>query len=257
MLLISFLALLLFAFLVVILGNKTAAKVKKKQALKGGQKPSFTFPANSISLEKLKQAIDNYEVLRIHYRGGSRPGEVRDILPKEIVGHLVKAMCFNDDFEKHFAIEKIYLAAPNTKLPARVKPTANNSSLLVSKPESARETTILNVIDEYRLSWEAMGWLVDYSKEHISLHKFGEKGQIEMAPSLSLTYQKFYVTGVIVDPENFDEHNDKGQAKLRSRPWILRGEKLRTNTYVYLDSAAEDLRKAAMLLAPNRVKDNK
>lgn len=60
----------------------------------------------------LMKAIESGEVVRIRYHGGTQPGTIREIVPRNFKGKYLYATCVISDSFKSFLIEKIEIV-PN------------------------------------------------------------------------------------------------------------------------------------------------
>ena len=64
--------------------------------------------------DRLHAAIEDGEVLRITYAGGSQPGAERDIAPISIKDGKVRARCYSSNAVKMFVIDKVSLVGASS-----------------------------------------------------------------------------------------------------------------------------------------------
>jgi hypothetical protein len=68
------------------------------------------------TLTILQEAIGTGEVVKIKYNGGTKPGSVREIVPKEIAEDKLLAHCLSADMDLTFSIYKIEIASASEKV---------------------------------------------------------------------------------------------------------------------------------------------
>jgi len=73
-------------------------------------------------INRITQAIQNGEVLKIRYHGGSQPGAVREIIPKEFDGIYITAICVRTKRSKTFFPSKMEILPYNEKIPVNYEP---------------------------------------------------------------------------------------------------------------------------------------
>jgi predicted DNA-binding transcriptional regulator YafY len=59
--------------------------------------------------QRLREAIQAGETLKIVYNGGSNPGALREIAPISLSGDKLSAHCYSSNAVKSFAIDRIVL----------------------------------------------------------------------------------------------------------------------------------------------------
>jgi hypothetical protein len=189
--------------------------------------------------DRLRQAIESGEVLKVIYHGGSQPGSLREIAPISIKNGKVSARCYTSNAVKSFTVEKIIVVEGGTKLSA-----AEYQPGLV-KPE--QYPSVSGLLENQRDALVQLGWHIEHDKNHLSLHRKFKTGKPLKGSDVSLDYEEYaydFVAGM--DGEVHKENERK-----RQRPWTVRGKNQETITYSHLDKAAEVFIEWAKLLAPH------
>jgi len=91
-------------------------------------------------LKTLKEAIDAGKVIKIKYDSGLQPGAVREIIPKEIVGNKLKALCLTSNKVLTFFLYRIEIASESDK----VDFTGYENSNTFSEPSK----NLINILQE-------------------------------------------------------------------------------------------------------------
>lgn len=187
--------------------------------------------------ERLNAAIEDGEVLRITYAGGSQPGAERDIAPISIKNGKVRARCYSSNAVKIFVIGKISMTGLSNKAPENWTP---------GKEATPQYQTIDDIVDAMKEEWVAAGWHLEKSSEHVGLHMYGKHKKLLKYPTVSISY----------DPEIHEMHMDldgnfvKPDRK-REKPWVVSAKDMNTIAYKHFDKAAEKFIERARQITPN------
>lgn len=188
--------------------------------------------------EKLQEATESGEVLKVKYHGGSQPGSIRDIAPISVKSGKVRARCYTSNAVKTFSIDKIEIleggaAQKEATWNKNIENTVNYVSLEELKNEKLPEL-------------ESLGWHVEYNETSLSLHRRFKNGKPLKGSDVSIDFEEFdydYVAG-----EDGEIH--KENERKRVRPWVLRAKNKDTVTYGRLDKAVSLFLEQAIALAP-------
>lgn len=187
--------------------------------------------------ERLKAAIEDAEVLRVTYTGGSQPGAEREIAPISIKNDKVRARCYTSGAVKLFVIDKISIIEAST-----------GESWNHDRAGQPRYASADDIAKNHLVEWGEQGWTVEVGDHYISFHQAGKRGKVLKTPTIYLTYEaETYESVYNMETDDFEEHNRRP----RTRPWILRGKGYETKTFKHLDAVAETLKQWACALAPN------
>ena len=188
--------------------------------------------------ERLWEAIEAGEVLKVVYNGGSQPGALREIAPISIKNGKVRARCFSSHAVKLFMVEKIKVIEGEENPPA-----AEWSSN--AKP-THRYESVIELLEKEKTFITDLGWHIENDKDCLSLHRRFKNGKAMKGSDVSLDYEEFtYDLVVGLDGELHEENMRK-----RQRPWTVRGKNQDTRTFGSLEKAAEVFMEWAKLLAP-------
>ncbi|MGA1864349.1 MAG: hypothetical protein ACMUHX_04740 [bacterium] len=187
-------------------------------------------------LVKLQEAIDNAEVLKVKYYGGSQPGTVREISPISIFNGKVRARCFSSNAIKTFFIDKIELCDIDT--------TTTWSKEVALKIEY---TNLKEVYEKNLSELGKLGWHINLEKNLISLHRRFKNGKLLKGPDVSLYCEEYTYDLVFYGEDDFREENHRK----RQRPWIVGAKNTETRTFGKLDKAVHFFIEQARLLSPN------
>ncbi len=192
------------------------------------------------TLEKLQEAIESAETLKIKYNGGSHPGSVREIAPISISKDKVRARCYSSGAVKLFFINKIELCTSSE--------AASESEWNPTRAISPRYKSLVDLLEKNMAELSDLGWHVVYGKNSISIHSHTKKGNLKLSSAIDLYYEG-YTYDLVMD---FDSEKEvQKNFRERQRPWILRSDKFNTTTYGNLDKAVEEFMKRARSLSPN------
>ena len=177
--------------------------------------------------ERLREAIDGGEVLKVVYSGGSQPGSVRDIAPISIKDGKVRARCYSSLAVKLFVIEKISIVEEGS--------ISNTAEWSANQKQGSLYESIQDLLRKQKDVLYSLGWHIESDDNSLSLHRRFKNGKPLKNPDISLCYEEFTYDSVVgVDGELHEENRRK-----RQRPWSVRGKKKNTRSYGSLDKAAE------------------
>lgn len=188
---------------------------------------------------RLKEAIENGEVLRVTYAGGSQPGAEREIAPISIKNDKVRAQCYTSDAVKLFVIEKITLADSDGMAQGEWAP---------GKLNQPRYSSLQDVLEALEDQWKQEGWTTGVGEESLTLHRIGKRGKPLKTPAVSLDYEAETYESVMNLDGEFEEHNRRP----RVRPWSVRAKGFETKTFKHLDAACDQMNAWASEIAPNK-----
>jgi hypothetical protein len=190
----------------------------------------------------LQKAIDNAEVIKIKYHGGSQPGTVRKISPISISNDKVIARCLSSNSVKAFIISKIELCESNNQ--------DDGIEWDPAKKSEVKYGSFAIFCDLHRSELESLGWHVNSDANFISIHRRFKNGNPLKGSDVSLYYEEF-TSDVFVDMDGeFREEN----VRKRQRPWMVSVRGMQSRTYGNLDKAADLFMEHAKLLSPNNRK---
>jgi len=115
----------------------------------------------------LQEAIGTGEVAKIKYNGGSQPGAIREIVPKEIVKDKLRAYCLASDMDLTFTISKIEIASEGDVI------TFNG----LSEVESQLTNELKDFQKSNKEEWERNGWQIVADDFSVGLHS-GSKRRV-------------------------------------------------------------------------------
>lgn len=203
---------------------------------------------------KLKEAIESGEILRIRYFGGSSPGSEREISPVSIFDDNVRALCIETGTVKTFCISKMEVAIPGEPSKLSIKQSFN-------PPELIDIYEIANYLSE---SLEALDWFVQYTDTSLTLHTTFKNGKIKKTPVISLCFEEFEyifpeldINSPDVDWDNFipyivdGDSPEEAEKVKRERPWVVRAKNKNTATYGYSKKAMVRLMEWADEFSPS------
>lgn len=113
--------------------------------------------------EYLAKAADENRTVQIAYHGGSRPGTVREIVPRKVTHLEVLAIDLASHRTKTFKLERIEPIEAGVDFVPPAPPT--------KEPESLKMGVGLLVTE-----LEGLGWYVELDDEHASVHEYFKNG---------------------------------------------------------------------------------
>ncbi len=188
--------------------------------------------------KRLIQAQEAGEVLRIIYRGGSKPGATRDVLPVEVTEDKVRARCYTSGSVKTFLINKVEL----------VERTENEQS--ATWEESEHYQSAQDLLEVKRTELEALGWEIEYDETDICLYRRYKNGKRLKHPDVWLLYDECSHHLRIEEDGNCIE-----EVCPRARPWsvgVRRNKKKeqKNTSFTHYSHAAEAFLRLARKVAP-------
>lgn len=187
--------------------------------------------------ERLRDAIESAEVIRIIYHGGSQPGTVRSISPINITNGKLRARCYNSNAAKIFVINNIAIVNDNEPVAAiDWRPGASIQ----------RYSSIAEVLTAESAALIELGWHVENDTNSIRLHRINKAGNPLKYSDIAMDFTEF---------NNDMQWGDDGvfhdvKTRPRKRPWCVGGRKTTTKNYSTLDKAAKTFMDIARQLAP-------
>ena len=188
--------------------------------------------------ERLREAAEAGEIIKVIYNAGSQPGASREIAPISISNGKVRARCYASNAVKSFVIEKMEICN------SVIEETSCNWD--PTKTHSHQFTTLNEAYELNKVKLAELGWYVNIEEDFFSLHRRFKNGNPMKGADVSINYEE-YAHDLVVD-EDGEEH--KENIRKRSRPWVVRAKQMQTATYGELDKAALLFLEQANKLAP-------
>ena len=176
-------------------------------------------------LNRLQEAQERGEVLRIKYHGGTQPGAVREIYPVRIMGERIIARCLASNAEKTFIVEKIELCESE-----ELSYQLGAHSL---GPDEVGYESYAEFCDLHKTELAELGWHVNIEPDCISLHRFFKNGKPRKSSDVSLAYEE-YTYDTVIDLGGAT-HTENARKSLR--PWSVRAKNMNTRVFKYLSKA--------------------
>lgn len=167
-------------------------------------------------IKYLSKAIESGEELTIIYHGGSKPGEMRKIIPRSIDGDTLKAVDTKYNRVKSFSIKKIQILDENNEI-------LKLDFVEVQIEENPNpKLTIEKIYQIYKDTLEGLGWQVsflnnvdDYSNQitYIGLHDSFKNGKPKATPTAYMyqsesKHRPFGVGSVRMDTRTYSNLNN-------------------------------------------------
>jgi len=188
--------------------------------------------------DRLLEAIQSGEVVKIIYHGGSQPGTLRDIAPISIKNGKVRARCLLSNTTKMFVVDKIEIAE------SEIHPEATEWQLGAEPSQQYDDISCL--LNKKRDFLIGLGWHIEASPDSLSLHRCRKNGSPLKGSDVSLNYEE-YTYDLMADE---DGNLHKENWRKRQRPWTVRGKKQNSKALSGLDNAAATFLEWAYELAP-------
>jgi hypothetical protein len=138
--------------------------------------------------QKLSEAMQTGEVLRILYHGGSNPGAMREIIPLQLSVDKVRARCYTSRAVKEFVLSKIELRDFSTDK----EDTKIRWDLGMANPILTLQT-VSEVHSQLMTHLASAGWHVTLSEEEnlhqLGLHRLLKNGKPKKHPDVALAYK--------------------------------------------------------------------
>ena len=166
--------------------------------------------------QRLQETIGTGEVLNIIYHGGSEPGNARQVMPKQLDGDILRALCLTSQRVKGFNISKVELAKTDQTTYTGSKP----------QEEAPQEPESLEAgMSPYLAELEILGWGIGRRTNQLGLFECFKNGKLKKHPTLYIGYEE--------------------EAKLKK--WQITG-----HSFKYFERAVEVFMNEARKQAPNR-----
>jgi hypothetical protein len=176
--------------------------------------------------QRLAAAIETGEVIRIVYHGGSRPGAIRDVIPRALTADELRARDVTAGIDKTFLLAKIDITdAPVTA---------------AGGPQSIEAAIGPRIPD-----LQALGWHVVLTPTMATLHAPLKNGKPRTAASVSLWFEQY--TGIIVVDQDAD-----GKAVEQEERWTSKAPYHVSSTRLHTRSLATCWKAAALFLEEAR-----
>jgi predicted DNA-binding transcriptional regulator YafY len=169
----------------------------------------------------LADAIDTGEIIRIVYRGGSRPGAVRDVIPLALT---------SDELRAH----DVAAGIAKTFLLAKVETTEGPVT-----PATGAQT-VQEAIAPKLSELQALGWRVELTTDVATLHASFKNWKPRKSPSVSLSFDE-YTVDFFIDIGDEGEWVDREERRRSRAPYHVSSTSLRTRSFASLWKA-EDIR---------------
>jgi len=190
--------------------------------------------------ERLLEAIQDGEIIKIIYHGGSRPGALREIAPMSIKDGLLWARCYTSHAVKCFGLRKIDI------LEGDAQPTVPEWQPGGIAPE--KYNSIAEVLQDQQDLLTQLGWHMEHSDTEISLHRKNKKTGIPLkGKEVRLFYEEFRHDSIMDIDGGF---RDVITEIKKLRPWTVKCKDQITKTYSHLGAAVDKFIEYAKSLAP-------
>lgn len=186
--------------------------------------------------KRLMEAIEDGEVLRVTYAGGSQPGAERDIAPISVKDGKVRARCYSSGAVKLFVVNKITILSSAHSEGQAWKP---------GQVKALDWNTLAEVVEAHREEWQAVGWRVISDEEHIGLHTYGKRKLLKY-PTVALLYDPV-VHEVYMDLDGDFVEPDRE----RERPWVVSAPGFNKATFKNFSKAANRFIEWSRQVTPN------
>lgn len=175
--------------------------------------------------QRLRDSIRTGEILTIIYSAGSHSGELRQIVPIQMIegDEKVRARCLIDGITKNFSIDKISIVDEDGVIThsAKFEPAKNYND-------------IKQLHDDLIILLAGKALHINHTDKSLSIHKVWKTGTPQKGCIISISFYEFTGGGIY-----FDEHGGvtETEGKLSARPWYIDGGK-HSNSFKYFDKAA-------------------
>lgn len=174
--------------------------------------------------QRLRDSIRTGEILTIIYSAGSHSGELRQIVPIQMIegDEKVRARCLIDGITKNFSIDKISIVDEDGVIThsAKFEPAKNYND-------------IKQLHDDLIILLAGKALHINNTDESLSIHKVWKNGTPQKGVLLAIEYFATSVEGGFTDDGDWDYNIEK----TRERPWSVWGGKY-SNSFKYYDKAA-------------------
>jgi hypothetical protein len=156
--------------------------------------------------DRISDAIQNGEVLRIVYLGGSQPGTAREIGPITVTNEEVLAEELATGRVKAFKLAKVEVLDEQEQVPSY-------DSTLPAPLEDSR--SIGETLKDVRQELEQLGWYVQLDRDSIGLHRYFKNGKPKKGSDVGLSYEEWAMDLV----DDFDGRGLKELRRPSQRPY--------------------------------------
>lgn len=175
--------------------------------------------------QRLRDSIRTGEILTIIYSAGSHSGELRQIVPIQIVegDEKVRARCLIDGVTKSFSIDKISIVDEDGVI--------THSALY---EPTKKYIDLIQLGDDIMMLLAQKPLYVNVTKDSISIHKVWKNGNPHKGSIIAIAYYEFTSGEICIN-----EHGEIVQSASRPsiRPWSVWGTNF-SNSFKYFDKAA-------------------
>ena len=126
-------------------------------------------------------AIEQGNLVRIIYHGGSRPGSIRDVRPLWLTPEALRATDVAEGIDKTFLLAKLELSNPGASV-----------TVLGDDPKSVEEAIAPNIQE-----LQALGWHVELTRDAARLHAYFKNGKPRKGCAVSLDFSEYTGVGVV------------------------------------------------------------
>jgi hypothetical protein len=194
--------------------------------------------------DRLKEAIEDGEVLKIIYHGGSQPGTSRYIAPIQVGNGKVRARCYSSKDVKVFYLNKLTIMDGDENQKQQIDSWDPELDVLY------HYESISDFIDKEIITLAQLGWHITNDEERIYLHSKFKSGSLLNRDDADvwLVYQR-YSSGSVAYID--DESGEWVECEIeRQKSWDIGCKNQNTGNYRTLDKAAKKFMNLARLLAP-------
>lgn len=125
----------------------------------------------------IKAAIETGEVIMVVYDGGHDPSSIREIVPIQVDGEYVQALCVASQSVKTFIIAKMRIAMAGE--------TATYNPLCAAEPVS-----LAAAIEPFLETIATLGWHLELTDTSASLHERFKTGKPKRGQAVLISYSK-------------------------------------------------------------------
>lgn len=191
-------------------------------------------------IEILRAATRSGEVVSVRYDGGSQPGTVRGICPRDVSDETIRALDVATGAIKEFRLDKLRLADSYAD---QRQYDPNRPSVI----DSVRDIGL--AIADRKRELEALGWHLQADSASVALLREFKNGKLRKTPDIRLSFREFVVESTYdLRINDFIE-----TSRLSKRPFRLDvRDAEQAHAFERLSVAIEELFAHAKRLAPNQ-----
>ncbi|MEL4303150.1 hypothetical protein ACE02Z_16250 [Shewanella xiamenensis] len=178
----------------------------------------------TTTAQRLRDSIRTGEFITIIYSAGSHSGELRQIVPIQMVegDEKVKARCLIDGITKNFIIDKISIVDEHGVITHSAK-----------YEPSKKYNDIIQLGEDVTALLAPINLHVNVTEDGITIHKVWKNGNPHKGNIMAIQYFPTSIEGGFTDDGDWDYAIEKP----RERPWSVWGEKF-SNSFKHFDKAA-------------------